>query len=169
MKYSIDKDKRLASVFCSHADMESPEKQKELKDFIADCKSKKILVAVFESGEGNLLENTAALLKYNIEDKVIEDIALKKAQETEERQIINESNKNNSMKNKIEYEKFEPWRSMKFICKHIGCTRDTLLSWIRDKGLPAVQIGRIWRFKVSEVDAWLRSYEVNTSIGQTMM
>ena len=60
------------------------------------------------------------------------------------------------MENKLDFQEHEPWRSMNDVCEYIGCTRDTLLTWIREKGLPGVQIGRTWRFKLSEVDAWLR-------------
>lgn len=47
----------------------------------------------------------------------------------------------------------ERWYSTKEICRHLGISRDTLLTWIRIKGLPAHKIGRNWMFKPSEVDA----------------
>ena len=37
MRYSIDENKRLATVYCTHADQESEEQQQTLKRFIADC------------------------------------------------------------------------------------------------------------------------------------
>ena len=70
MKYSIDEKKKLAIVYCSYADQESAEKQQELKAFIEACKKKKIYVCVFESGDGNLLENTKELLAYNYNNSV---------------------------------------------------------------------------------------------------
>ena len=70
MRYSIDENKRLATVYCSHADQESEEQQKKLKDFIADCRNRKIFVCVFESGDGDLLENTKELLAYNYQNAV---------------------------------------------------------------------------------------------------
>jgi excisionase family DNA binding protein len=34
--------------------------------------------------------------------------------------------------------------------------RDSIYRWIDAKGLPAHRIGRLWKFKVSEVDDWVR-------------
>lgn len=54
-------------------------------------------------------------------------------------------------------EQIERWHSMKEISEYLGITRDTALSWIEKRGMPAAKIGRIWKFKISEVDAWVRS------------
>lgn len=70
MRYSIDENKRLATVYCTHADQESEEQQQTLKRFIADCRDRKIFVCVFNSGDGNLLENTKELLAYNYQNAV---------------------------------------------------------------------------------------------------
>ncbi|MBQ7572727.1 MAG: helix-turn-helix domain-containing protein [Clostridia bacterium] len=51
----------------------------------------------------------------------------------------------------------ERWLSTKEICEHLGVGRDSLLSWINEKELPAHKVGRNWKFKVSEVDEWVRS------------
>ena len=40
----------------------------------------------------------------------------------------------------------ERWYSTKEICNHLGVSRDTLLTWIADKGLPAHKVGRNWKF-----------------------
>ena len=70
MRYSINEEKKLATVYCSHADQESEEQQQLLKDFIAECRSKKIYVCVFNSGDGDLWENTKELLAYNYQNAV---------------------------------------------------------------------------------------------------
>jgi len=51
----------------------------------------------------------------------------------------------------------EPWISVDQIAGHLGVTRDSIYRWIDRKGLPAHRAGRLWKFKVSEVDAWLRT------------
>ena len=33
----------------------------------------------------------------------------------------------------------------------------TVLIWIAKRGMPASKVGRLWKFKVSEVDAWVKS------------
>ena len=54
-------------------------------------------------------------------------------------------------------EPIERWYSMNEISEYLGITRDTALSWIEKLGLPGVKIGRTWKFKISEVDAWMKS------------
>ena len=49
------------------------------------------------------------------------------------------------------------WFSTKEICAYLGISRDTLLVWIATKNIPAHKVGRNWKFKVSEVDSWIRS------------
>jgi len=51
----------------------------------------------------------------------------------------------------------EKWVSMGEICKHLSCSRDTVKKMINIQGLPAYKIDRKWKFKISEVDAWMHS------------
>lgn len=37
----------------------------------------------------------------------------------------------------------------------------TVLVWIDKFGMPGVKIGRTWKFKVSEVDNWMKSSQKN--------
>ena len=39
-------------------------------------------------------------------------------------------------------EQIERWYSMKEISEYLGITRDTALSWIEKRGMPAAKIGR---------------------------
>jgi excisionase family DNA binding protein len=50
----------------------------------------------------------------------------------------------------------ESWVSVEQISEHLGVTRDSIYRWIDSKGLPAHRIGRLWKFKISEVDDWVR-------------
>jgi excisionase family DNA binding protein len=43
------------------------------------------------------------------------------------------------------------------IAQHLGVSRDTVYRWIEDRKLPAHRIGRLWKFKLEEVDEWVRS------------
>ena len=51
----------------------------------------------------------------------------------------------------------ERWYSLKEITAHLGVSRDTILIWIAKRGMPASKVGRLWTFKISEVDAWVKS------------
>ena len=51
----------------------------------------------------------------------------------------------------------ERWYSMEEICEHLGVSRDTVLVWIKKREMPASKMGRLWKFKVSEVDEWTKS------------
>ncbi len=51
----------------------------------------------------------------------------------------------------------QPWASTEDVAKHLGIATDTVYRWIESKALPAHKIGRLWKFKLCEVDAWVRS------------
>ena len=51
------------------------------------------------------------------------------------------------------------WLSVDEIAVYLGVKRDTVYKWISRKGMPAHKVGRLWKFKVDEVDAWVHSGE----------
>lgn len=50
----------------------------------------------------------------------------------------------------------QPWVSVDEVAQHLGVVRDTVYRWIDGRGLPAHKVGRLWKFKLDEVDAWVR-------------
>lgn len=62
----------------------------------------------------------------------------------------------------------EPWISVDQIAGHLGVTRDSIYRWIDRKGLPAHRAGRLWKFKVSDVDAWVRAGGANEVSGSAV-
>ena len=50
----------------------------------------------------------------------------------------------------------EPWESVDEVASHLGVSRNTFYRWIDSKNLPTQRIGRLWKFKLSDVDAWVR-------------
>lgn len=51
----------------------------------------------------------------------------------------------------------EPWVSTKDIAEHLGITMETVRKWIKSGEIPCIRIGKLWKFKKSEVDTWLKS------------
>ena len=51
----------------------------------------------------------------------------------------------------------EPWIGTKEIAEHLGVTVVTLRKWIADSKIPCHRVGKLWKFKASEVDAWVLS------------
>ena len=49
------------------------------------------------------------------------------------------------------------WLSVEEIAEHLGVTKDSIYRWIEKRGLPAHKVGKLWKFKKDEVDAWVRS------------
>ncbi len=55
----------------------------------------------------------------------------------------------------------EPWVSVDAVAAHIGVAKDSVYRWIDAKGLPAHRVGKLWKFKLSEVDDWVRAGGAN--------
>ena len=51
----------------------------------------------------------------------------------------------------------EHWLSLEEISKHVGCSKDTIRSWVKKDTIPFHKVGRLYKFRVSEVDAWIES------------
>ena len=49
------------------------------------------------------------------------------------------------------------WLSVAEIAEHLGVSRDTVYTWVNEKGMPAHKVGKLWKFNKAEVDAWVRS------------
>lgn len=51
----------------------------------------------------------------------------------------------------------ENWIGIPETASYLGVTTDTIRNWIRKTNIPAHKIGKLWRFKKSELDAWIKS------------
>lgn len=47
------------------------------------------------------------------------------------------------------------------VAKHLGIARDTACRWIDAKGLPVHRIGRLWKFKLTQIDTWVEAGGAN--------
>lgn len=53
----------------------------------------------------------------------------------------------------------EPWVSIEDVAAHVGVRKDSIYRWIEARGLPAAKVGKLWKLKLSEVDAWMRAQQ----------
>ena len=60
----------------------------------------------------------------------------------------------------MENQNDDRWIGIEEAANYIGINRDTIRNWIKkDTGIPAHKIGKLWKFKKSELDAWIKSGE----------
>jgi len=52
-------------------------------------------------------------------------------------------------------ERPERWLSVKEIAVHLGVSKETIYNRIENRTIPVHRVGRLWRFKASEVDKWV--------------
>lgn len=54
--------------------------------------------------------------------------------------------------------KDDKWINIDETAEYLGVKPGTIRDWIRkEKGIPAHKIGKQWKFKCSELDAWVQS------------
>ena len=51
----------------------------------------------------------------------------------------------------------EKWVGVDDVAAHLGVAKDSIYRWVEKRGLPARKVGRLLRFKLSEVDAWVEA------------
>lgn len=51
----------------------------------------------------------------------------------------------------------DPWVSVEDVARHLGVSKDTIYRWIEAQRLPAHKVGRFWKFKLQEIDDWVRA------------
>ncbi|HJA05767.1 MAG TPA: helix-turn-helix domain-containing protein [Candidatus Mediterraneibacter pullicola] len=51
----------------------------------------------------------------------------------------------------------EKWVSLEEIAEHMGLSKDTIRNYIKKQQIPYYRIGKQYKFKISEIDAWIES------------
>lgn len=52
----------------------------------------------------------------------------------------------------------EKWLNIAEVAEYLGVNKDTIRNWIKnDSGIPAHKIGRQWKFKLTDLDEWIKS------------
>ena len=48
--------------------------------------------------------------------------------------------------------------NVKQVAQYLQLKESTIYSWAQDGKIPAIKIGRTWRFRRSDLDAWLERH-----------
>ena len=51
----------------------------------------------------------------------------------------------------------DKWISLEDAANYMDGTKDTVRNWIKKTDIPAHKIGKLWKFKKSELDEWIKS------------
>ena len=51
----------------------------------------------------------------------------------------------------------EHWVSLKDIAVHLDVSKDTIRAWVKKGTIPYRKVGRQYKFRLAEVDAWVES------------
>ena len=49
------------------------------------------------------------------------------------------------------------WIGIEEAANYLGVTKETIRNWIKKTDIPAHKIGKLWKFKASELDSWVKS------------
>lgn len=49
------------------------------------------------------------------------------------------------------------WLSVDEIGRYLGVSNDTVYRWIDRHDMPVHRVGRLWKFKKDQVDAWIEA------------
>ncbi len=62
-----------------------------------------------------------------------------------------------------EYEEMqvEKWVNLDDVAEHLSISRDTVRTWIKEGKLPFYRAGKRYKFKISEVDEWVRNGKIS--------
>jgi excisionase family DNA binding protein len=60
-------------------------------------------------------------------------------------------------------QQIEPWFSVEEIAQHLGVSKETVYRWLEKNLIPAYRLGKLWKFKPSEVDKWVMAGGTNPS------
>jgi excisionase family DNA binding protein len=52
----------------------------------------------------------------------------------------------------------DKWIGIEEAADYIGVNKDTVRNWIKkESDIPAHKVGKLWKFKRSELDSWIKS------------
>ena len=51
----------------------------------------------------------------------------------------------------------EKWVNLEDIAEYLSVSKDTIRSWMKENKIPFYRAGKRYKFKISEVDEWVRN------------
>ena len=57
----------------------------------------------------------------------------------------------------MEQKNIENWIGIEEAANYLGVTKETVRNFLRKANIPAHKIGKKWKFKISELDSWVKS------------
>ena len=54
-------------------------------------------------------------------------------------------------------QEIENWVNIEEISQHLGLSKDTIRNYIKRNQIPFYRVGKQYKFKISEIDAWIES------------
>lgn len=65
-----------------------------------------------------------------------------------------------NMSNEIDKNITEKWVNLEDIAEYLSVSKDTVRTWMREGKLPVNKAGKRYKFKISEVDEWVRKGKI---------
>lgn len=66
----------------------------------------------------------------------------------------------NNMSAEYENIQVEKWVNLEDVAEHLSLSQDTVRTWIKEGKLPVYKAGKRYKFKISEVDEWVREGKI---------
>ena len=51
----------------------------------------------------------------------------------------------------------EKWSTLDEVAEYLRVTKDTIRTWVRENKIPNYKVGKQYRFRLSEIDEWVKS------------
>lgn len=58
------------------------------------------------------------------------------------------------------------WHSVVEIASHLGVSKETVYRWVESRKIPSHRLGKLWKFKINEVDEWVKSGKADEATSQ---
>lgn len=64
------------------------------------------------------------------------------------------------MDNNAENEVLERWVNLEEVANYLSVSKDTIRAWIKQEKIPFYRAGKMYKFKISEIDEYVRNGKI---------